>query len=112
MLADENFHGAIVRGLLRVRPAADVVRAQDVGLSGADDPSILAWAGADDRIVLTHDHQTMPGFATDRIVAGNPMPGLFVLSGLAIGQAIDELVIAVDCSTHSEWVDLIQRFPI
>jgi hypothetical protein len=37
-LADENFHRAIVRGLLRRKPDLDIVRVQDVGLSGVDDP--------------------------------------------------------------------------
>ena len=42
LLADENFNGDIVRGLLRRRPELDLVRIQDVGLTGADDPSVLA----------------------------------------------------------------------
>ena len=41
LLADENFNNDIVRGLLRRRPDLDVVRVQDVGLSGAEDPSVL-----------------------------------------------------------------------
>ncbi len=32
LLADENFNGYIVRGLLRHRPALALVRVQDVGL--------------------------------------------------------------------------------
>ena len=44
LAADENFNGDIVRGLLRRNPKLDIVRIQDVGLSGADDPSVLQWA--------------------------------------------------------------------
>ena|SRR5438105_15331269 len=112
LLADENFHGAIVRGLRRLRPDVDLIRVQDVGLGGAGDPAVLAWAAANDRIVLTHDHRTMPGHADDRVAAGEPMPGLFVLSGLTVRRAIDELILAVECSTHGEWAGLIQRFPL
>lgn len=36
--ADENFNADIVRGLRRRLPELDIVRVQDVGLSGADDP--------------------------------------------------------------------------
>jgi hypothetical protein len=43
-LADENFNNDIVRALLRRKPAFDVVRAQDVGLTGIDDGALLAWA--------------------------------------------------------------------
>ena len=39
--ADENLNHDIVRGLLRRRPNLDIVLAQEVGLSGADDRSIL-----------------------------------------------------------------------
>ena len=34
LAADENFNNDIVRGLLRRRPALDIVRIQDEGLSG------------------------------------------------------------------------------
>jgi hypothetical protein len=41
LAADENFNNDIVRGLLRRKPDLDIVRIQDEGLSGADDPTIL-----------------------------------------------------------------------
>jgi predicted nuclease of predicted toxin-antitoxin system len=68
LLCDENFNGDIVRGLGAQRhsiPAItiDVVRVQEVGLSGAADSDILAWAAANDRIVVTHDRATMPDHA-------------------------------------------------
>jgi len=44
-LADENFNIDIVRGLLRRKTDLDIVRVQDVGLSGADDPTVLEWEG-------------------------------------------------------------------
>jgi predicted nuclease of predicted toxin-antitoxin system len=43
-LADENLDNTILRGLLRRRSEIDIVRVQDVGLSGADDPTVLEWA--------------------------------------------------------------------
>ena len=41
LAADENLNGDIVRGLLRRNPQVDIVRVQDVGLSGANDPAVL-----------------------------------------------------------------------
>jgi hypothetical protein len=41
LAADENFNNNILRGLLRRHPGLDVFRIQDVGLSGADDPTVL-----------------------------------------------------------------------
>ena len=41
---DEDFDNRIVRGLLRLLPALDIVRAQDAGLIGKLDPAVLQWA--------------------------------------------------------------------
>lgn len=70
LLVDENFRGAIVRGLLRRRPELDLVRVPDVGLGAADDPTILAWAATEDRLVLTHDAATLIGYAYEHVAAG------------------------------------------
>ena len=59
LAADENFDNDIVRGLLRRRPDIDIVRVQDVGLSGASDPIILEWAAEQQRLLLTHDVATI-----------------------------------------------------
>jgi len=49
LAADENFNNDIVRGLLRRKPDVDIVRVQDAGLSGANDPTILEWAAQEGR---------------------------------------------------------------
>ena len=59
LVADENFNRDIVRGLLRRLPGIDVVRVQEVGLGGEDDPMVLAWAASEGRLVLTHDKATI-----------------------------------------------------
>jgi predicted nuclease of predicted toxin-antitoxin system len=63
LAADENFNGDIVRGLLRRNPQVDIVRVQDVGLSGANDPAVLEWAATENRVVVTHDVATLAGYA-------------------------------------------------
>jgi hypothetical protein len=44
LLADENFNGDIVRGLLLRQPDLDLVRMQDVGLAGSEDPDSTPFA--------------------------------------------------------------------
>ena len=44
LAADENLNNDILRGLLRQMSNVDIVRIQDVGLSGADDSTVLEWA--------------------------------------------------------------------
>ena len=60
LVADENFNNDILRGLLRRNPSLDIVRIQDVGLVQAPDPDVLEWAAQEDRVLLTHDRNTIP----------------------------------------------------
>ena len=82
-LVDEDFDNDIVRGMLRCLPTLDIVRAQDVELSGTPDPIVLAWAAQDGRALLTHDVSTMTAYAYARVASGLPMPGVFAVSQLA-----------------------------
>ncbi len=75
-LTDEDFRGRIYRALRRRLPDLDVLRVQDVDLAGAADPTILAWAAAAGRILLTHDISTMPPRAYERVAHGLSMPGV------------------------------------
>ena len=113
LLSDENFNDDIISGLLLRRPDLDLLRVVDVGLRGADDPDVLAWAAGNCRILLTHDKATMPDFANARVAAGERMPGVLVLyNRLPVGQAIDELVVVVECSEAAEWEGRVQYLPI
>lgn len=47
LLADENFHGDIVRGLLRVEPKLDLLRVQDTEVYQASDADVLAYAAVE-----------------------------------------------------------------
>ena len=95
LAADENFNNNIVRGLLRRNPTLDIVRIQDVGLSGADDPQVLDWAAQEGRIILTHDVATMTHYAYERIQAGLPMPGIFeVRRSVPVGRVIEDILYA------------------
>src|SRR5258705_259685 len=106
LLSDENFNGDIVRGL-------DLVRVQDVGLEGADDPDVLAWAAENNRIVLTHDRATMPDFAYARVLAGEAIPGVFVVHDrMPVRQAIDELLLVNECSEQAEWAGTVFYLPL
>mgnify|MGYP001381481038 CR=1 FL=1 len=92
LAVDENFQGHIIHGLLRRQPRLDIVRVQDVGLAGAGDSVILAWAAEEGRVLLTHDGSTIPPFAYDRLRAGLPMPGVFeVALDIPLAVAIEDL---------------------
>jgi predicted nuclease of predicted toxin-antitoxin system len=75
LVADENFNNDIVRGLLRRKPDLNIVHVQDVGLSGADDPTVLEWASRQRRVIFTHDASTMTHHAYERVRSGQSTLG-------------------------------------
>lgn len=84
LAADENLDNDIIRGLLRRNPAIDIVRVQDAGLSGADDPE-----------------------------RGERMPGLFeVPQWLPVSRAIEDLLLLAECSRLDEWEGQIRYLPL
>jgi predicted nuclease of predicted toxin-antitoxin system len=113
LIADENFNNDIVRGMLRRKPDLDIVRVQDVGLSNADDRVILEWAAQEGRVLVTHDVTTITHFAYERVRAGKPMPGVIeVEDDLPIGQAINDILLVVECSERGEWEGQIIYIPL
>ena len=113
LVSDENFNNDILRGLLRRIPELDIVRVQDVGLRGADDPVILEWAANDDRVVLTHDAATMASFAYDRVREGLSMPGVIeVADDLPIGQVIEDVLLLAEYSDKHEWEGQVVYLPL
>jgi hypothetical protein len=112
-IADEDFDGRIVRGLLLRSKNLDLVRVQNVGLSGASDEKLLEWATDNNRILLTHDNRTMPRHVTDRLSHGLSVPGVLIVDNLApIGLCIEELLIIDECSTAEEWQNVILYVPM
>jgi predicted nuclease of predicted toxin-antitoxin system len=77
LAADENFNNDIVCGIIRRNSIIDIIRVQDAGLSGADDPTVLEWAAQTQRVLLTHDVETITYYAYERVRTGQPMPGVF-----------------------------------
>jgi hypothetical protein len=112
-IADENFNNDIVRGLLRRKPDLDIVRVQDVGLSRADDSTVLKWAAKEQRVLLTHDTSTITRYAYERIKKGEYLPGIFEVSRLIpLGMVIDDLLLLTECSLENEWEGKIYYLPL
>ncbi len=113
LAADENFNQDIIRGLLRRNPDLDLVRIQDVGLSGASDPIVLEWVAAEDRLLLTHDVTTLTRYAYERVQAALPMPGVIEVSrAVPLGQAIEDILLIAELSLPNEWVGQVLYLPL
>lgn len=108
-----DFDGRLTSALLLRVAGLDLVRAQDTGLMHTPDPDILAWAAAEGRIVLTHDRNTMTGFASRRVSADQPMPGLFVIDRrTSLGRILSDLEALAAACEMDEWRDQILFVPL
>jgi hypothetical protein len=113
LAADENFNYDIVRGVLRHDPEVDIVRVQDAGLSGANDPVVLEWAAREGRVLLTHDVATMTRYAYEWVQTGKLMPGVFEVSRtVPVGLAIEEILLIAECSPEGEWEGQVRYLPL
>ena len=111
-LADECFDNDIIRGLLRRSPDFDLVRAQDISeVAGRNDETLLAWAGKNNRVVLTHDLATMvPALQ----LQGQPAFTAIVVvpDSLPIGQIIEDVLLLDQCSSESDWTASVIYLPL
>src|SRR5260370_27572285 len=117
-LVDEHLRGPLWRAILwhngRGEYPLDVVRVGDPeGLPlGAEDPAILRWAEREERILVTHDPDTMPLHLAHHLQAGHHSPGIFMIRlHSTLPQLVTFLVDAAYASTPTEWQDRIQFIP-
>ena len=111
LASDADVHGDILRGLHHRLPKIDLVRAHEALPEGTPDPAVLAWAAAENRVLITNDRNTMIGFARRRVAAGEPMPGLIVTSNeQPIGSAIEDIVLLVEYMREEEIRDQVVVF--
>lgn len=112
-LADENIDPDLVLGLKRRIGGIDIVRVQDVGLRGSDDPTVLRWAADEGRVLISRDIKTIPTFAHERVAAGLAMPGVLVLPpAVSMAVAIDDLSMIAGATDAEEWVDRVVYLPL
>ena len=110
LLIDENLSQALTDAL--TARGIDAVRVQDVGLGGTPDPDILDWAAACDRVFVTLDRKTVPGFAYDRVRAGLPMAGVAVVDGTrSFGDIVESLDLFTSCETAPTMRDRVEHIP-
>jgi len=113
-LADENFHNAIIRGLLRQAPALDIIRAQDVPeISGRDDRELLRFATAEGRVVVTHDVSTMVPAMREQIrIASRCAPIVLVPDSMPVGAAVEDILLLNDCAAEADWAVGVVYIPL
>jgi hypothetical protein len=84
--------------MLRRLPTMDIVRAQDVGLSGALDHRVLDRAAQEGRVLLTYDVSTMTAHAYARVSSDLPKTSYYSL--------------LAECSLPGEWEGQVRYVPL
>ena len=86
---------------------------QDVGLSSVDDREILEWAAHSNRVLVSHDVNTLAGFAYERVTSGLSFAGLILIPRkLPIGKAIEDLMLLSECTQVSDFSGKVLYLPI
>src|SRR3989442_14857682 len=115
---DQHLRGSLWRALQWHNSSGvyplDVVRVGgpvDLPLSTGD-PAILIWAEHEQRILVTHDPDTLPAHLADHLAAGHHSPGVFMVRPRStLPQIVSFLRDAAYASEPHEWQDWIQFIP-
>lgn len=90
----------------------DFLSANEAKLEGVPDSDVLLLAAERERILVTHDRQTMPKHFGVFLTSGRSSPGVFLVSQHApIGEVIDALVLIWAASDPVEWKNRIVNIP-
>ncbi len=110
--ADADLNQIIVTAIARRFPEIDFRTATAAGLAGLKDPHVLALSARDSRILVTHDHTTMPTHFTTFIRSATS-PGLIIIpQSLGVGEAVDALILIWAATKPDEWINRIVYLPI
>ncbi len=113
LLADENFNNRILRGVWRKNPEANITRVQDTDMYEAPDPTLPEWAAQNKYVLLSHDADTLPGFAYDRVNVGLPMTGIILVERPYNYEVIIEnLLLIIGASEIEDWVNRVEYLPL
>jgi predicted nuclease of predicted toxin-antitoxin system len=108
LVSDADVNGHLLDALRARLPSLDLVRVQDILPEGTHDTAVLAWAAAEDRVLVTNDRNTMVGFAYERVAAGEPVPGLIVTTNdQSIRAAADDLALIAEYMPANEIRDQV-----
>jgi hypothetical protein len=108
-LLDEHHRGPLFRYIQRRNLGGefllDVVRVGDLAELplGASDSTIIQWADAHNRILVSADVTTLPRHLADHLSAGGNSQGIFLTLAAPVRDIYDFLLAAAYASEPSEW---------
>lgn len=111
-IADADLNNRIVTGIRRYAVGIEFWTADEGGTQGLDDPSVLAIAATANRILVSHDSNTMTGHFYHFVAVENS-PGLIIVpQDLDPGEAIEDLQLIWEASEAEEYRNYITWLPL
>lgn len=112
-LADEDLRGSIVRAVRRLEPDLEITTVVEQGQCSASDEDVLEYAWENQRLLISHDVNTMKAIAERRIAQGHSIHGLFLVPQSRSTRSVAEsLVLIWSASEFEEWRDRIVYLPL
>ena len=110
--ADADLNQAILQGTIRREPTIDFQTANEAGLSGLNDPEVLAIASNDGRTLVTHDNRTMPTHFGEFLIT-HTSPGVLIIPQyVPVSMAVEELILIWSATEAEEWINRICYLPM
>ena len=110
--ADADLNQLILLAVVRREPTVDFRTAHAASFIGLEDPGVLAFSARDDRLLVTHDHRTMPKHFAD-FIQRESSPGVLVVPQyLPVSLVADELILLWSVTEPEEWVNRICYLPL
>lgn len=110
--ADADLNQVILLATIRQEPAVDFQAATAAGLAGLEDREVLTLSARNGRLLVSHDHRTMPRHFAEFITQGTS-PGLLVVpQHLSVASVVEELMLIWLATEAEEWMNRVSFLPL
>jgi hypothetical protein len=110
--ADEDLNENIVNAVIRIEPKIDFQTAIKANLKGFTDQQVLELAANQKRILVSHDHRTIPTHF-GRFITHSTSYGVLIISkNLSVIETAKNLVLIWAVFSSHEWINRIAYLPL
>ena len=110
--ADADLNQIIVLATVRREPSIAFQTAEAVNLTSRHDSEVLEIAAQEGRVLVTHDHKTMPRHFAQFIMRDTSPELLVVPQHLAIVAVVEDLRLIWFATDAEEWVNRVSFLPL
>ncbi len=110
--ADVDLNQIIISAIVRREPTIDFQTALVAGLNSLHDREVLARTSHEKRVLVTHDHRTMPQHFGEFLATDVSSGVVIIPQHLSVVAAVEDLLIIWSTTELEEWINRICYFPL